>query len=415
MNYLFGNSPQTQQTPTQQTPSIQSFKTVEEHRLDQNITIVDQVNYDRVNKYRNTLMKHPLNFKNVYDTIGVTPPENQTGYQQLANLVEQNQVKVYGVPLDISLKVDTLPEEIRDVYNLAKVTEVIKLPDFSMYTYPGGGKLAKTGNVFVNFNTSSVNADIAAFSKDVYRLTNVDVGNPGEVYNLLHFKEWRELIIKAFNIGRDPDDTIDVIYDQNLSIVDLKPIAFIAKLKYHDAAKNSLVEYQDNRVFIGFLADNITDEPIGRLNQLANDAYIFLNRSPYAPNVTPEIPERITLEVDKIAAQNKLIQDTINNAVKNRVIEIANQVESDAQIVQDTINNTVKNRVIEITNKVELDAQIVQDERDASFNRIKKQVIVSYGILIFLGIVIFTLISAHAEKKNLSSQHDKIQSFEITN
>jgi hypothetical protein len=51
-------------------------------------------------------------------------------------------------------------------------------------------------------------------------------------------KEWRDLIIKAFNIGREPDDVINIIYDQNLSIVDLKPTAFVAKLKYHDPSRH---------------------------------------------------------------------------------------------------------------------------------------------------------------------------------
>ena len=216
-------------------------------------------------------------------------------------------------------------------------SDVIIYPQFDKYDYP----LAKDGNYFIAFDPNSSNQDIAAFSRDVYRITNTK--NEEDLYNKLVITEWQDIIKASFNVGRPEDDYIDIIYDQNLGTFDLRAIAFVAKLKYHDPAKLTNPNFQDNRVFIGF-RNEYYNEPVGRLSRLANDAYIFLTRLSKIPEIEQAVPllEEITPNVNKIAKGNDIKEAELIQKMASETAKLIKAEEDKAELIQKMASETVK-------------------------------------------------------------------------
>jgi len=246
------------------------------------------------------------------------------GSIELANLIEEGKIKVYdntilGNPTASATISKQLPG-VSQLYN-PTVTNLEFYSQFDKYSYP----LAQQGNYFVSFNINSSNADIAAFSRDIYRIT--DTNNEEDLYNKLMISEWQNLIKNSFNIGRSPDDSIDIINDPNLGTFDLRAIAFVAKLKYHDPAKLTNPDFQNNRVFIGF-KNQYFNEPIARLSRLANDAYIFLSKLPPIPNAPiPQEIEKSTPLTNMIAADNEAKEAELIRKIANETIRLSKEAE----------------------------------------------------------------------------------------
>lgn len=267
--------------------------------------------------------ENKLQTENDILVYGALPDGNtDQGSIELANYVKNNTIKVYdntiaGNPI-ASGNVSKLPGAVQDLYS---VTDLNFYSQFDKYDYP----LAQQGNYFVAFDPNSSNLDIAAFSRDVYRITNTN--NEGDLYNKLNFTEWQDIIKSAFNIGRNEEDKIDIINDQNLGSYDLRAIAFVAKLKYHDPSKLTNPDFQNNRVFIGF-KNEYYNEPIGRLNRLANDAYIFLAKIPNVPVLSPvEIINNLTPTVEAIAQDNEKKEVELIKKVTEETLQIIRATE----------------------------------------------------------------------------------------
>jgi len=290
---------------------------------EQKLALLREKQFAESKKY--TMTRDDIIHNRLIGTDTTSISQSQGGVE-FANLIEASKVKgqikinVYDGTLGGSLDVSTLPDGLRDIYSAPKVTKIVIDPNFDLYNYP----LAVDGNYFIPFNTNSKNADIAAFSKDVLRLTGA--ADINALYELLKLDDWRDLIKDAFNIGRGYEDYIDIIYDINIGTYDFKPIAFVAKLKYLDPAKQTLPEYFNNRVFIGFKKPGYTSEPGERLQELADDAYIFLESLPNGP-IDPAF-----IDVSAVAAYNTRKLNQLNGKIEaevEKVVAVVDEVKQE--------------------------------------------------------------------------------------